>query len=212
LSIKAKVPLGEEIAAPRSSSYCGIPFCRHIGGRLLVAGIGTGPVAWERCLRADRKKRGGTCHRLRTAPYLALLWLALYNTGVQTLFPLRKHIIWNFAWRCFRCAYIFFQMRNNLTGYVYCLRAQNRASASRWSSIVLLYLGPEIIAVIKAGSSIVPSDSRSGPGPAFRRGDDKIPPSMVLSSMLSDSNSRTVGVLNVWLHWPPDPSTPSQRI
>jgi len=77
---------------------------------------------------------------------------------------------------------------------------------------VLPYLGPEIIAVIKTESSIVPSDSRSGPGPAFRKGDDKIPPSMALASMLSDSNSRTVGVLNVWVHWPPDPSTPSQRI
>jgi len=68
LSIKANIPLGKTIAVLRSGSYCGILFCRHIGGRLLVAGIGTGPVAWERCLRADRKKRGGTCHCLRRAP------------------------------------------------------------------------------------------------------------------------------------------------
>jgi len=132
LSIKVNIPLGEEIAALRSSSYCGIPFCRHIGGRLLVAGIGTGPVAWERCLRADRKKRGGTCHCLRTAPYLALLWLALYNTGVQTLFPLRKHIIWNFLWPCFGGMHIFlYCLGNNGPGRVYCPRAQRREHLPR---------------------------------------------------------------------------------
>jgi len=55
--------------------------------RLLVAGIGTGPDAWERCLRADRKKRGETCHYLRTSPYFALSWFGLYNTALKQIFP-----------------------------------------------------------------------------------------------------------------------------
>jgi len=68
---------------------------------------------------------------------------------------------------------------------------------------VLPYLGPEIIAVIKAASSFAPNVSRSGPRLTFRKSDDRIIPSMVLSSALKCSNSKTVGVLNVWVHWRP---------
>ena len=205
LSIKVNIPLGEEIAVLRSSSYCGILFCRHIGGRLLVAGIGTGLVAWERCLRADRKKRGGTCHCLRTVPHVALLCLALYNTALQKIFPLRKHVIWNFVWPCFGCVHIFFfRLWNKVTGPVYFLRARDRfASAARWSSIVLPYLGPEIIALMQTAFTFTPNDLRSGPRRTFCKGDERIIPPMVLSSTLRYSNSRTVGVLNVWVHWRP---------
>ena len=131
LSIKANIPLGKKIAVLRSGSYCGILFCRHIGGRLLVAGIGTGPVAWERCLRVDRKKRGGTCHCLRTAPMSRCLWFGRYNTTLQEIFPARKQIIWNFAWLCFGCGHVFIYMRNDVTGNVYCLHALNRTHLHR---------------------------------------------------------------------------------
>jgi hypothetical protein len=68
---------------------------------------------------------------------------------------------------------------------------------------VLPYLGPEIIAVMQAACSFVPNDSRSGPRLTLRKSDDRIIPSMVMLSSLRHSNSRTLGVLNVWVHWRP---------
>jgi hypothetical protein len=140
-----------------------------------------------------------------TALYLALLWLALYNTALQKIFPLRKHVIWNFVLPCFGCVHIFFfRLWNKVTGPVYFLRARDRfASAARWSSIVLPYLGPEIIALMQTAFTFTPNDLRSGPRRTFCKGDERIIPPMVLSSTLRYSNSRTVGVLNVWVHWRP---------
>ncbi len=68
---------------------------------------------------------------------------------------------------------------------------------------MLPYLGPEIIAVIQAARSFVPNDSRSDPRLTFRKSDDRITPSKVLSSSLRYSNSRILGVLNVWVHLRP---------
>jgi hypothetical protein len=56
--IKASIPFRRTIVVLRSSSCCEILLRGHIGGRLLVAGIVTGPVARGPCLRARRKKRG----------------------------------------------------------------------------------------------------------------------------------------------------------
>jgi hypothetical protein len=68
---------------------------------------------------------------------------------------------------------------------------------------VLPHLGPEIIAVVQAAYSFAPNDSRSGPRLTLRKSDDRIIPSMVLSSPLRCFNSKTVGVLNVWVRWRP---------
>jgi hypothetical protein len=68
---------------------------------------------------------------------------------------------------------------------------------------VLPYLGPDIIAVVQAACSFAPSDSRSGPRLTFRKSDDRTIPSIVLSSTLRYSDSRTVSVLNVWVLWCP---------
>jgi len=104
----------------------------------------------------------------------------------------------------FGCVQIFFRSGNNAKGDVYCLRVRDRvASAARWSSDVLPYLGPEIIAVIQAACSFAPNDSRSNPRLTFRKSDDRITPSKVLSSSLRYSNSRILGVLNVWVHLRP---------
>lgn len=140
---------------------------------------------------------------LGTAPHVALLCFGRYNTALQEIFRPRKQIIGTFAWLCSGCGHVFFYMRNNVTCSVYYRHALNRASASRWSSIVLPYLGPEIITVIKAASSFAPSDSRSGSRPNFRKGDDRILPSMVISSTLRYSNSTTASVLDVWIRWHP---------
>jgi len=64
-------------------------------------------------------------------------------------------------------------------------------------------LGPEIIAVMQAAWSYAPDDSRSAPLLTFRKSDDRSIPLMVLSSSLRSSNSKTVGVFNVWVHWRP---------
>jgi len=68
---------------------------------------------------------------------------------------------------------------------------------------VLPHLGPEIIAVVQAVYSFAPNDLRSGPRLTFHKSDDRIIPSIILSSPLRCSNSKTVGVLNVWVHWRP---------
>ena len=68
---------------------------------------------------------------------------------------------------------------------------------------MLPYLGPEIIAVMQAAWSFASNDSQTGPRLTFRKSDDRIIPSMVLSSILRYSHSRTVGVLNVRVHWRP---------
>jgi len=111
----------------------------------------------------------------------------------------------NLAGSSFGCVHISFsRSRNNVTGGVYCLRARDRiASAARWSSDVLPYLGPEIIAVIQAAWSFAPNDSQAGPRRPFRKSDDRIIPSIVLSSSPRYSNLRTVGLLNVWVRWRP---------
>jgi hypothetical protein len=105
----------------------------------------------------------------------------------------------NLAGSSFGCAHIFFSRSgNNAKGDVYCLRARGSvASAAPWSSDVLPYLGPEIIAVMQAAWNFASSDLQSGPGLTFRKSDDRIISSMVLSSNLRYSDSRTVGVLNV---------------
>ena len=68
---------------------------------------------------------------------------------------------------------------------------------------MLPHLGPEIIEVIKTACSFAPTDSRNGPRPTFRKSDERIIPAMVLSFTMRYSNSRTVGVLNVWVQWCP---------
>ena len=68
---------------------------------------------------------------------------------------------------------------------------------------MLPHLGPEIIAVMQAALNSAPNDSRSRPCLPFRKTDDRISPSMVLSFNPTYSNSRTVSVLNVWVHWRP---------
>jgi hypothetical protein len=77
---------------------------------------------------------------------------------------------------------------------------------------VLPYLGPEIITVIKTESSLAPSDSLSDLRPTFPKSDGRITSSIVLSSTLSYSNSRTARVLNVWVNWALDADTPPHRI
>jgi hypothetical protein len=105
----------------------------------------------------------------------------------------------NLAGPSFGCAHIVFSRSgNNPKGNVYCLRARGLvASAAPWSSDVLPYLGPEIIAVMQAAWNFASSDLQSGPRLTLRKSDDRIIPSMVLSSTLRCSNSRTVGFLNV---------------
>src|SRR6266403_4746078 len=67
-SIKANNPFGRRMVVLGSSSFCGTLFCCPIGGRLSVDAIVAGPLSWEWCLRPNRQKRGGTCHRSRTTP------------------------------------------------------------------------------------------------------------------------------------------------
>jgi hypothetical protein len=95
----------------------------------------------------------------------------------------------------------FFPWRNNAAREVYCLRARDRiASAARGRSDLLPYLGPEIIAVMQAAPNFAPNDSRTGARlPSGQRVDTVIPPA-VFSSSLRCSDSKTVGVLNVWVH------------
>ena len=170
----------------------------------MVDGIVAGPLAWEWCLRAGRKKCGGTCHCSRTTPQVALSCFALYNTELRQIFPGRKYVMRNLSGPSFGCVHIFFSRSgNNAKGDVYCLRARDRVASARWSSDVLPYLGPEIIAVMQATCKFALNDSRSGPHLTLRKSDDRIIPSMVLSSSLRYSNSRTLGVLNVWVHWRP---------
>jgi len=65
---------------------------------------------------------------------------------------------------------------------------------------VLPYLGPEIIAVMQAECSASLNDSRSGSGlPSPSKMDGRSIPLLVLSRNLSCSDSRIVGVLNVWV-------------
>jgi len=99
----------------------------------------------------------------------------------------------------FGCVHIFFSRSgNNAKGDVYCFGARGSvASAAPWSSDVLPYLGPEIIAVMQAAWSFASNDSQTGPSLTLRKSDDRIISSMVLSSTLRYSDSRTVGVLNV---------------
>ena len=68
---------------------------------------------------------------------------------------------------------------------------------------MLPYLGKDIIAVVQAACSIAPNDSRSDPRLTFRKSGDRIIPPIVLSSILRYCDSRTVGVLSVWVHWRP---------
>ena len=99
----------------------------------------------------------------------------------------------------FGCVHIFFSRSGNeAKGDVYCLRARGSVwSAAPWSSDVLPYFGPEIIAVMQAAWNFASNDSQTGPSLTFRKSDDRIISSMVLSSTLRYSDSRTVGVLNV---------------
>ncbi len=69
---------------------------------------------------------------------------------------------------------------------------------------MLPYLGPEIIAVMQAGCSSSLNDSGNGLRIPFPdKNEDKIIPSMVFSRSLTCSNSKTLGVLNVWICWRP---------
>ena len=105
----------------------------------------------------------------------------------------------NLAGPSFGCVHIFFSRSgNNAKGDVYCLRARGSvASAARWSSDVLPYLGPEIIAVMQAAWSSASNGSQTGPSLTSRKSDHRIISSMVLSSTLRYSNSQAAGVLNV---------------
>jgi hypothetical protein len=138
-------------------------------------------------------------------PQVTLSCFAVYNTELRQIFLGRKHVMRNLAGPSFGCVRIFFSgWRNNVTGGVYCLRARDRiASAARWSSDVLPYLGPEIIAVIQAAWSFAPNDSQAGPRLPFRNSDDRIIPLIVLSSSPRYSNLRTVDRLTVWVRWRP---------
>ena len=153
------------------------------------------------CLRPDRQKRGGTCRRSRTTPS-AFSCFALYSTKLRKLFPRRKGAVRNLATASLGCVRIFFfPWRNNAAREVYCLRARDRiATAARGRSDLLPYLGPEIIAVMQAAPNFAPNDSRTGARlPSGQRVDTVIPPA-VFSSSLRCSDSKTVGVLNVWVH------------
>jgi hypothetical protein len=67
---------------------------------------------------------------------------------------------------------------------------------------VFPYLGPEIIAVIKAAGSSSPNDSRSGPRLLFSsKREDRIIPLRVSSLNLNSSKLRSVGVIHVWVYW-----------
>lgn len=124
--IEASIPFRRTIVVLRFASYWGILSSRHICRQLLVPG--TGHVAWERCLRARRKKRGGTCHCLHTAPQNALRCLGGYNTSVRKIFPLRKHDMWSFVWPCSRRELLFVcRFGNNMAGGVYWLHSTDRA-------------------------------------------------------------------------------------
>ena len=105
----------------------------------------------------------------------------------------------NLAGPSFGCVHtFFFRSGNNAKGDVYCVRARGSvASAAPWSSDVLPYLGPEIIAVMQAAWSSASNDSQTGPSLTSRKSDDRIISSMVLSSTLRYSDSRTADVLNV---------------
>jgi hypothetical protein len=65
---------------------------------------------------------------------------------------------------------------------------------------MLPYVGPEIIAVMQTVCSFAPNDSSSATRLTFRNRDDRLIPSMALSSNLSYSNSSTAGVLDVLVH------------
>jgi hypothetical protein len=99
----------------------------------------------------------------------------------------------------FGAVHIFFSPSGNeAKGDVYCLRARGSvASAAPWSSDVLPYLGPEIIAVMQAAWNFASNDAQTGPSLTFRKSDDRIISSMVLSSTLRYFDSRTGGLLNV---------------
>jgi len=117
----------------------------------------------------------------------------------------------DFYWGLLRmCANSLLRSGNNVTGDVYCLRRRDRVARTLdfveiTSEVptVLPDLGPEIIAVMQAGCSSSPNDWPSGPCLAFRKSDDTIIPLMVLSFDIRSPNSRTVGVLNFWVHWRP---------
>src|ERR1700730_16562540 len=102
----------------------------------------------------------------------------------------------------FGCVHIFFsRSRNEAKGDVYSLRARGSvASAARLSYASLPYMGPEIIPVMQSSWNFASNDSQTGPSLTFRKSDDRIISSMVLSSTLRYSDSRTVGVLNVLVH------------
>jgi hypothetical protein len=86
-----------------------------------------GHLAWEWCLRAGRKKCGGTCHCSRTTPQVALSCFDLYNTELRQIFPGRKYVMRNLAGPSFGCVHIFFSRSgNNAKGDVYCRRARER--------------------------------------------------------------------------------------
>jgi hypothetical protein len=104
----------------------------------------------------------------------------------------------NLAGPSFGCVHIFFS-RSGIMRRATCIVfvRGSVASAAPWSSDVLPYLGPEIIAVLQAAWSFASNDSQTGPSLTLRKSDDRIISSMVLSSTLRYFDSRTGGLLNV---------------
>ena len=174
------------------------------------------PPYWRAALgRRDRDRtcclgavsQSGPQKAWRNQPLFAhsppcLVCVGMYNTALQKVFPPRKHVVRNFGWPCSGCVCIFlFRLWNKVTGRVYYLRARDGVVfAARWSSMMLPYVGPEIIAVMQTVCSFAPNDSSSATRLTFRKRDDRLIPSMALSSNLSYSNSSTAGVLDVLVH------------
>jgi hypothetical protein len=89
----------------------------------------------------------------------------------------------------FGSLHIFFSRSgNDAKGDVNCLRARDRAaSATRWSSDVLPYLGPEIIAVMQAACSSSPNRFAKWPAPSVpwqKRGQNRPVAGLVRQSEL----------------------------
>jgi|HubBroStandDraft_6_1064221.scaffolds.fasta_scaffold393674_2 hypothetical protein len=199
--MKSTIPLGEEWFSSIRARFFEILFCYFIGAGLLVEGIVAEVFAEKWCLRPDCQKRGGTCRRSLTTPS-TFSCFALYSTKLRKLFPRRKGAVRNLAAASLGCVRIFFApWRNNAAGEVYCLRARDRiASTAQGRSALLPYLGPEIIAVMQAAPNFAPNDSRTGARLPSGQRVDTVIPTVVFSSSLRCSDSKTVDVLSVWVH------------
>jgi hypothetical protein len=90
-------------------------------------------------------------------------------------------------------AHFLLKSANNANGGVYCLRARDRvASAARRSPDVLPYLGPEIIAFMRATSSSSPNGFAKTPPylPWQKRGQNRVVAALVTQSELVQVKER----------------------